>query len=373
MRQQVPTLCDVVIIGGGPAGLAAALAVRTRGFDVVVADGAGPEPIDKACGEGLMPDAITALGALGVDAMGGGSHWRFGGIRFLGAKCEVEAQFPHGFGVGMRRTALHAAMTRAAEDAGVSMVWNSPAMAVRGSEVQFPAGSVRARWIIGADGGHSAVRRWSGLNDGMRAKERYGFRKHFRVRPWSHFVEVYWGDGCQIYVTPVSESEVGVAVLSRDKRLRVRDAVPRFPDLALRLNGAADASVERGGMSASRRLARVSAGNVALVGDASGSVDAVTGEGLSLAFQQAPALAAAIVAEDLGLYEATHRRIRRTPEMMAKALLLLDGFGGLRNRVLPALAARPQLFADMLAGHVGGAHPVAVAADLAALGWAMLF
>jgi flavin-dependent dehydrogenase len=342
-------------------------------MNVLVADGAGPEPIDKACGEGLMPDAITALGALGVDALDTQPHWRFSGIRFLGAKCEVEAPFPHGFGVGMRRTVLHAAMTRAALDAGVRLVWNSPAASVRANEVQFPDGCVRARWVIGADGGHSAVRRWTGLNGGMRAKERYGFRKHFRVRPWSHFVEVYWADGCQIYVTPVSECEVGVAVLSRDKRLRVSDAVPRFPDLASRLNRAADASLERGGISASRRLARVSAGVVALIGDASGSVDAVTGEGLSLAFQQAPALAAAMVAGDLSLYEAAHRRIRRTPAMMAKALLLLDGFGSLRNRVLPALAARPQLFADMLAGHVGGAHPVTVAADLAALGWAMLF
>ena len=57
---------DVFVIGGGPAGLAAAIAARQRGFSVLVADGAEP-PIEKACGEGLMPDAVKILDKLGVD------------------------------------------------------------------------------------------------------------------------------------------------------------------------------------------------------------------------------------------------------------------------------------------------------------------
>jgi flavin-dependent dehydrogenase len=368
----LPNSTDVVVIGGGPAGLAAGLALRARGFDVLVADGAGPDPIDKACGEGLMPDAVAALEPLGIDARDC-QHWPFEGIRFLTTSSKVEAPFPHGFGVGVRRTTLHAAMTRAAADAGVRLAYGSPAAGIGDAEVQFPQGRVKTRWIVGADGGFSAVRRWTGLHEGMRAKQRYGFRKHFRVRPWSEFVEVYWGDGCQIYVTPVSECEVGVAVLSRDRRLRVNDAIPRFPALAKRLSDAAEVSQERGSVSASRRLRRVSKGRAVLIGDASGSVDAVTGEGLSLAFHQASALAAAISAGDLSRYEKAHARIRRTPAMMGEALLLLDGFSSLRNRVLPAMAARPKLFESMLAGHVGAAHPVAIAANLVALGWAILF
>jgi flavin-dependent dehydrogenase len=351
---------DVLVIGGGPAGVGAALALRAVGMDVVVMDGAGPGPIDKACGEGLMPDSVAALRALGVEVEGG----RFQGIRFLGTGSAVEARFPHGCGVGVRRTELHSSMVRAALDAGVRLMWNSP---VAGQP------TVRSRWIVGADGGGSSVRRWSGLNEGMRSRERYGFRKHFRVSPWSDFVEVYWGDGCQIYVTPVGDDEVGVAVLSRDKRLRVDDALPRFPSLAAHLRGAVAVSTERGAVSASRRLKRVTKGNVALIGDASGSVDAVTGEGLSLAFQQAPALAQALSRGDLAAYESAHARIRRTPAMMAEALLLLDGWSGLRNRVLPAMAARPQVFEGMLAGHVGGVGPWTLAGNLAALGRAMLF
>ena len=56
---------DVFVIGGGPAGLAVALAARQRGMSVTVADSLAP-PIDKPCGEGLMPDGIVALQRLGV-------------------------------------------------------------------------------------------------------------------------------------------------------------------------------------------------------------------------------------------------------------------------------------------------------------------
>jgi len=61
----IPRQSDVFIVGGGPAGLAAAIALRARGFGVTVADPALP-PIDKACGEGLMPNALRTFERLGV-------------------------------------------------------------------------------------------------------------------------------------------------------------------------------------------------------------------------------------------------------------------------------------------------------------------
>jgi 2-polyprenyl-6-methoxyphenol hydroxylase-like FAD-dependent oxidoreductase len=90
----VPSKTDVLVIGGGPAGLAAALAARQAGFDVVLADRA-QHPIDNACGEGLMPDALAALQRIGVD-FGSTQSAAFRGIRFLDDKLEAEASFPLG-------------------------------------------------------------------------------------------------------------------------------------------------------------------------------------------------------------------------------------------------------------------------------------
>src|SRR5260370_3665389 len=96
---------DVVVIGGGAAGLAVAIAARMKGFDVTVADGA-KSPIDKACGEGLMPSTMAALRKLGV-AICPGDGQIFRGIRFVDAATSVEARFSGAGGFGVARTALH--------------------------------------------------------------------------------------------------------------------------------------------------------------------------------------------------------------------------------------------------------------------------
>jgi flavin-dependent dehydrogenase len=92
-----------------------------------------------------------------------------------------------------------------------------------------------------------------------------------------------------------------------------------------------------------------------LVGDASGSVDAITGEGLRLGFEQGMALATALEAGDLRMYAAAHRRLARRPAFMAALMLSLDGSARLRRRVLHALSADPGIFATQLAMHVGDA------------------
>ena len=83
---------DVFVIGGGPAGLASAIAARKRGFDVIVADGNKP-PVDKPCGEGLMPDSVVALRQLGVEGVAD-EGIPFSGIRFADRDSSVAARFP---------------------------------------------------------------------------------------------------------------------------------------------------------------------------------------------------------------------------------------------------------------------------------------
>ena len=360
---------DVLIVGGGPAGLAAAIAARRKGFSVIVADPARP-PHDKACGEGLMPSALAVAERLGIE-FPAGAGFPIRGIRFIGPRDSVEANFAEGPSLAIRRTALHSLLADQAARDGVGFLWGSAASGLVGDIVHFRR-QVRARWIIGADGGRSSVRRWAGLDHFHRDKTRFGFRRHYALEPWTPYVEIHWGEGCQFYITPVSRREIGVALLSRDPHLRVNDALPRFPELRRRLASAPAASREQGACSSSRRLKRVTMGRVALVGDASGSVDAITGDGITLAFHQAEALARALEAGDLNLYEAEHRRIAFRPACMGELLLLLDRHPALRARALRALASRPTLFADLLALHTGNLDVIDFARVAATLTWRLV-
>jgi flavin-dependent dehydrogenase len=361
---------EVFVVGGGPAGLAAALAARERGFDVTVADSCSP-PIDKPCGEGLMPEGVAALGRLGVSIPPSDVH-RFHGIRFITSGLHAEARFPHGSALGVRRTELHRIMIEHAERVGVRFLWQSVVTGLHPDGVLVRGELVRACWVIGADGGGSRVRRWAGLDVHRQKEQRFAFRRHYRVAPWSRFMELHWGNRCQLYLTPVGQRELCLALLSRDRGLRLDEALHEFPEVSERLSGAEHASTERGAASVTRGLARVCAGRVALIGDASGGVDAITGEGLSLAFTQAGLLGDCLESGDLGRYQAEHRALARRPALMARALLLLGSHERLRRRVMRAFVAEPELFAGLVAMHVGAASSIDAAANGLALGWRLL-
>jgi flavin-dependent dehydrogenase len=351
----VPDKTDVMVVGGGPAGLAAAIAARLKGFDVVVADGGHP-PINKACGEGLMPDALGTVHRLGIrfDAE---QSFAFRGIRFLGEGSSVEANFPNGSGIAMRRPRLHQALIDRADETGVRTLWGDRVIGLNSGGVVLDGHNIRCRWVIGADGQNSRVRRWAGLDGARHLSFRFGFRRHYRISPWTDYMEIYWGSGSQMYVTPVNREEVCVALITRDARLRLEHALPQFPDLRRRLAGASSTTLERGAVTASRSLRRVFRGRTVLIGDASGSVDAITGEGLSLSFHQAIALGDGLASGDIAAYQVEHRRLTRRPNFMAKLMLTLDRFPVLRRRVLHSLAADPEIFANMLAMHVGCISP----------------
>ena len=365
------TKVDVFVIGGGPAGLAAAIAARQRGMSVAVADGTEP-PIDKACGEGLMPETIAALNELGVQIKPDAGY-RFRGIRFLQQDAQVSGEFSQGLGVGIRRTILHEWLIARAEECGVQLFWRTPVTGITEAGVKLAGEFVAARWIVGADGSGSRVRRWSGLDAAARQSHRYATRRHYRVRPWTDHVEVYWGARAQAYVTPIAREEVCIVVMAA----RVDDAsfdamMGDYPQFAQRLVGAELVSRERGAITPMHSLRAVHSGNVALVGDASGGVDAITGEGLRLAFRQAIALADAMEQNDLATYAQGHRQEARKPALMGDLLLTLARNNRLRTRSIRMLANRPQLFARLLSVHAGRAAWGDWLSAGAQLGWRFL-
>ncbi len=333
---------DVFVIGGGPAGLAAAIAARRRGLSVIVGDGNTP-PIDKACGEGLMPDSRRSAERIGVHiprSLG----FEYRGVRFHGEGRNVQADFPNGCGIGVRRTALHDLLIDTAMEAGVELRWGMPVSRMD---------RVKARWTVGADGTASRVRNEAGLGQTTSQSRRFARRKHFARAPWTDSMEIYWGNGCQIYATPVGGEEVCIALISREPGLRIDEAIERnFPELGDRLAGAPVSSAERGGVTVTRALRHVARGNVALIGDASGSVDAITGEGICLSFKQAAILADAMARGDLSIYDRAHPQLARKPHLMAKIMLMLDRSRVIRRMSLGAMSMQPWTFRTLLAVHV---------------------
>jgi 2-polyprenyl-6-methoxyphenol hydroxylase-like FAD-dependent oxidoreductase len=384
---------DVLIAGGGPAGLAAALALRMCGAAVTVADAIRP-PIEKTCGEGLMPDSRRELAMLGIElaAEEGGE---FRGIRFANhaarrdAACGdtdgsdadesdasladvATARFPSGgslgyeVGIGVRRKALHARLAECAQQAGVNLIWGKPVQLEDGKCVQVGGEPVRYGLLVGADGQGSRVRRWAGLERGKILSRRFGFRQHFTVEPWSPYVEVHWGRTAQAYITPVGSNEVCVATIARDPHCRLQTVLDQLPWLRAKLRGrlahAVTTDAERGALTTTRRLNRVACehgplGPVALLGDASGSADAITGEGMAMAFRQALLLAECVDAGNLARYNRLHPKILRLPLTMARVMLLMDRSATFRSRAIGLLADHPQLFARMLGVHVGAESP----------------
>ena len=339
------------MVGGGPAGLAAAIALRLKGYSVRVADCAVP-PFEKACGEGLMPDSQVALRKLGV-VVTPTQGFPFRGIRFLDEATTVQGDFPKGAGLGVRRPLLQRLLIERAGQLGVELLWGVKGIDLRPEGLFVGKERIVADLIVAADGHKSLLRRRAGLEAARSLSFRYGFRRHYRVAPWSEYMELYWGDGFQIYVTPVAPDEVCVVLMSSRAGFRLDDSLAQVPAVYRRLQGHPYSSSEMGALTVSRKLKRVCKPGFALVGDSSGSVDAITGEGLCLSFKASLALADAYAEGDLASYQRAHQRVQANPARMASLLLLLGNHPRLRRRVFAAFAYRPDVFARLLAIHVG--------------------
>jgi flavin-dependent dehydrogenase len=303
------------------------------------------------------------------------------------------------------------------------------------------AGGIEARYLVAADGLHSAIRRACGLEPPPARRPRYGLRRHFRVAPWTSMVEVYWSPQAEAYVTPVAEDLVGVAILGAGGRsggvaaaggrnhagrpdragLPDRagitgraahlgsaglpgsaarsdragppgsavhldsaglpgsaahldsagipgsadftdrtggpggfiDRLAAFPALVERLAGAEPAGRVRGAGPLRQDVPGRVRGRVLLVGDASGYLDALTGEGISVALAQAAALAQCLRDGRPGDYERAWRRAGRKSRLLTAGLLWSRHQPALARAIVPAAQRLPGLF-TMIVNQVAG-------------------
>ncbi len=352
---------DVLVVGGGPVGLGAAIHARAAGLDVLVVD-KRTGTIDKACGEGLLPGALRAVQALGGDPPG---H-PLAGISYRVPGRHADHRFVAGPGRGVRRTALHEALWKRTADVG-ALILHARVVALRqdaaGVEVEIVPGggadgigqgrapvTLRAGWVLGCDGLHSTIRRLAGLDAGSGQRggrpeaNRYGLRRHFQVSPWTDLVEVHWSPHAEAYVTPVGAETVGVALLgSRAVFEAGFDALLRsqFPELSARLATAATTGSLLGGGPLRRRSRRRSAGRVRLVGDASGYVDALTGEGIRVGLAQADAAVRHL--GDAEAYERAWRTVTRDYRALTTGLLAWASSPA-RSAIVPAASRAPWLY-----------------------------
>ena len=205
----------------------------------------------------------------------------------------------------------------------------------------------RYDYIVGADGQSSRVRSWAGLAQGSLWSRRFGLRRHYRIAPWNEMVEVPLGRfGAGLCDAGGSRRGL-VSRLSPVSSFARMDAVlASMPTLRRRLEHAAVLSTVRGALTTTRRLRRVCAEGVALVGDASGG-----SRNRSHRPGNCIVLSSSRVACTGGEGRRPHAirggtyRDLRLSQSMARWMLCMDRFPWLRDRTIAAFSREPEIFA----------------------------
>lgn len=294
--QKPQNIYDVVVTGAGSAGLASAITAYQNGLKVIVFDAAGVD-YDKPCGEGLMPEGVRCLQKLGVSLS---STKRLSGISYkLSDGTSIDAYFEgQRIALGIRRKDLRTALWQRAQSLGIEIV-QKPIYSFDKSKEFIEIGGILAKnWII-AEGLKSKSARQLGLVKNLsKSSPRFAVRRHVLVKPWSSFVEVYWHDHCEAYITPVSDNCINIAFISF-KPETFDTLLNHFPMIRSRIFGATFTSEVAGAGPMHQKSVRRKQGRIFLVGDTAGFVDPMTGEGNSLALKSG-IICAELIAKNQG-------------------------------------------------------------------------
>lgn len=374
------TDAEVIVVGGGPAGAATAARLSGAGFDVLVLDRAA-FPREKACAEFLSPGAVDGLAQLGMlDLVGAHGAWQLG-MRIVSERSAFTVRYRDGQrGLGIPRPTLDALLLDRARKAGARVHERTGvvgALVERGfvSGVRLRNGrTLRARFVVAADGLRSPVARSLGLERAPRWPQRLGLVARVRGVEASPYGLMAVGRGgyCGVAAVGGGETSVGMAVAERTRFAGESAAalfarmVASLPAVREATAGSARTTAIRGLAPLARRVRRVSGPGYLLVGDAAGSTDPFTGEGVFRALRGAE-LAAAAVTRALahpGLlpdgYAAARRDAFAAKELACLGLQVALAAPGLFDHCLRRAGSRERA-ARTLAGVFGDYLPAQAA------------
>lgn len=337
---------DIAIIGGGPAGLTAGISLAKQGFKTILFEKKA-FPVDKACGEGIMPPGVAILKKLGVlDRISAAETSHFDGIHYFTSHHQVAANFSEGPGLAVRRPVLSKALLDIASHTSGLSIEEKTAIKSLPREAKF---------VIGADGLRSQTRKWLGLDEPINPSKRYGIVRHYAIKPWSQKVEVYWVHGLEAYVAPLGRDQIGISFLwDKTKHHPVNNFLSKFPELTERLSGAQPIGPAQATGPFYRPVKNIFTKQATLIGDAAGYLDPITGEGISLGLNSALLLTEAL-SQNKGLtwYAKELKKSRRTYMLTTQSLLWGAQHEGLFNWAISFLNKHPKVFQRLLSLNMG--------------------
>lgn len=358
-------MIDFAVVGAGPAGCAAAVALARGGARVALLERAA-FPRRKACGEGILPAGVEALKQLGVLAQARAAGREFQGVRWSARDGRgASGDFPFGHGLAVPRETLDLILLRrAAAQSGVELHERAAVeSAALGSRVRLRLAGGRtleARTLVAADGRGSPLLRGLGKPQPPPRRARFGLSARVEgIAGLGPRVEIFLVPGGEIYLTPLrGRDRAAVAVLLE------RAALPRWsggeaafwaalracPALSPRLDAARLEGLPLGAGPLAQTGGDCEGPGWLAVGDAGGCVDPLVGDGIGLALRGAAAAAEILLAGGPpGAYTRRRADLLRRKRLTAAAALALSRRPALARPALAFLARAPRLFSALLA------------------------
>lgn len=326
---------DLLVVGGGPGGSAAAYWAARAGLDVVVVE-KKTFPRDKTCGDGLTPRAVTQLAAMGLEERIAGAHHRHDGLRTIAHGRTLELHWPDhpehpSYGYVVRRRDLDTMVAEHAQAAGAKVLQGTEATQpilecglLRGAEVRDVASNakseIRASWVIIADGANSRFGRALGCSRERSWPQGMAIRTYFEsplsTDPWiESALDVRDRQGNSLpgygWIFPLGDGtiNVGIGLLSTFRDYKSVNTSHLMEEWA-------HAVPEHWGIDPTAPLQDATGGrlpmagsvdpklgpNWVVIGDAAGSINPFNGEGIDYAYETgrkaAELIAAANAARD---------------------------------------------------------------------------